>query len=85
VSPRRKYYLSWAGVAIIGLFVWAVGPGHVQVAAVIVLLLLGIYAVFIRCPSCRTRLSAMGDSPGIHGLPGRHCPNCGADLGKASA
>jgi hypothetical protein len=82
VSPLQKYYLSWVGVALIGLFVWAAGPGKVQVAAVIVLLLLGTYAVFVRCPNCGTRLSAMGDSPGVHGLPDRHCPKCGGDLGR---
>jgi membrane protein implicated in regulation of membrane protease activity len=82
VSPLRRYYLSWAGVALIALFVAAAGPGNLQVAGVIVLLLLAVFAVFIRCPSCRTRLSGMGDSPGIHGLPGRHCPKCGADLGR---
>jgi len=85
VSPLRKYYLSWAGVAAIALFVSAAEPGSVQVVGVIVLLLLALYAVFIRCPGCRIRLSGMGDSPGIHGLPGRHCPKCGADLGRASA
>jgi len=48
---------------------------------VAVLFLLGLYAVFIRCPNCRARLSGMGDVPGVHGLPDRHCSKCGADLG----
>ena len=80
MSPLQKYYLSWAGVALIALFVAAAGPGNLQVAGVIVLLLLAVFAVLIRCPGCRTLLSGMGDSPGVHGLPGRYCSKCGADL-----
>jgi hypothetical protein len=35
---------------------------------------------FIRCPKCAKRLSSMGDVPGVHGLPDRHCDKCGYDL-----
>ena len=85
MSPRGKYYLSWGTLAIAALPTWAAGPGRAQEALAAVVVVLGVYAVFIRCPNCRTRLSAMGDNPGVHGLPGRHCPNCGADLGRAPA
>ena len=81
MSPRARYYLSWAAVAACGLLVWAAGPGRAQMFLVAVLFLLGLYAVFIRCPNCRARLSGMGDVPGVHGLPDRHCSKCGADLG----
>jgi len=85
MSPLARYYWSLAGVAVAGLLVWAAGPGRAQLALVIFMLLLGAYAVFVRCPLCRTRLSAMGDSPGVHGLPDRHCSKCGANLGRTAA
>ena len=70
-------------MAVAGLLAWAAGPGRAQVVLVAVVLLFGAYAVLIRCPVCRTRLSAMGDNPGVHGLPGGYCPKCGAHLGRA--
>ncbi len=80
----HKYYLSMAGMVVVGVFVGAIGPGRVQTAGVVVLLGVAVVMVLIRCPKCRTRLSGMGESPGIHGLPGRRCPNCGANLNRAS-
>ena len=82
MGPLQKYYFSMLGMVLVGLFAGAVGPGPLQVAAVVALLGVAGFMVFIRCPKCRTRLSGMGDSPGIHGLPGRRCPKCGANLGR---
>ena len=79
MSPRQRYYGSMLGAAILGLLA-AVSSGKAQIAIVIVLLALGFYMVFIRCPKCRKRLSSMGDVPGVHGLPDRYCDNCGAHL-----
>lgn len=79
-TPLQRYYLSWAGIALSGFFAWAAGPGYIQLAAIIFLFLLAAYMAFVRCPRCGIRLSAMGNTPGVHGLPGRYCARCGADL-----
>jgi hypothetical protein len=84
MAPLCRYYLSFAGMLLLGLGIAALPPGNEQTAGVVVLLSLAGYMVFVRWPKCRIRLSAMGDSPGIHGVPGRRCPNCGADLSKST-
>lgn len=58
----------------------AVSSGTAQIVIVIMLLAIVAYLAFVRCPKCGKRLSSMGDVPGVHGLPDRHCTNCGADL-----
>ena len=83
MSPLFRYYGSFVVIALIALTIEIISPGNGRIAAIVVLLAMGAYMVFVRCPQCRTRLSAMGDNPGIHGLPGRRCPKCGADLTSA--
>ena len=52
---------------------------------VFVALFFGVFALFlfntfgIGCPKCGKRLGLMTNGL-AHGLPGRHCTRCGADL-----
>lgn len=79
MSPRQKYYGSIVGGLVLGLLA-AASSGMLRIAFVILLLADAAFLAFIRCPKCAKRLSSMGDVPGVHGLPDRHCDKCGYDL-----
>ena len=57
MAPLYRYYLSFAGMLALGLGIAALPPGNGQTAGGVVLLSLGAYMVFVRCPNCGADLS----------------------------
>ncbi len=87
MNPLARYYgtLALCVAGFVAMIVYADAgrvDGRVLTGLFCALFALFVYNTFgIGCPKCRKRLGLMMNWGGLrHGLPGRNCSRCHADL-----